>query len=179
MALPMVQPEKMNLKLEIYNFWTPSIKFEYDRNIMEVALKDKVIMSSRWKMLTHINQCRLFLKAFNLSDLTKDGRKLHRPYLEGSERGKNDNIKILNIRRPTDNQWRVWKNFIYRNFLSPGININPPLGQALEVDECTMNLPTSEIDQYISKNLGPDNSVEELSQHLHPTLKCLLLQSIS
>jgi ribonuclease HI len=44
----------------------------------------------------------------------------------------------------------------------------------LEVNGSTTKLPQSKIDQHISKRLGADNSLDELLQQLHPSLKCLL-----
>jgi hypothetical protein len=120
--------KEYDIKMEIYNFWTPSLKYENDRNIMATALEDKVLRNSRWKMMQHINQCRLYVKAFNVSDLTKDGLSIYGPYLNGTERGKNSVIDIPDTRKPTVNQWRIWKSFIFRNFLSPGTRINPPPG---------------------------------------------------
>ena len=58
-------------------------------------------------------------------------------------------IWIPDIRRPTDNQWRIWKNFLFRNFLSPGVNINPPLGtEYATVPPPT--LPLSDTDKLLS-----------------------------
>ena len=143
------QINKLDLRLEIYNFWTPRMKTVNDRNIMETAFEDEIIRTSKWKLLKHINQCRLYVRAFTLKDLTEDGIHLYTPYLDGSERGKMKDISIPNIKRPTDNQWRIWKSFIFRNFLSPGIRINPPLGENLPMENTNLNLPISETDQLL------------------------------
>jgi ribonuclease HI len=165
---------ELNLKIEIYNFWTPTLSYQNDRNIMDTAMKDRLILSSKWKLLIHINQCRLYVKAINLSDLTRDGKNLYKPYMDGTERGSNNLLEIPDIRRPTDNQWRVWKAFLYRNFLSPGVSINPPLGEKVSVEIGKRQLPRSEIDIYLGKNLSSETSFDELKKNLGPTLSLLL-----
>jgi hypothetical protein len=164
----------LNLKMHIYNFWTPSLKYENDRNIMDIAMNDRELISSKWNKLFHVNQCRLYLKAFNLSDLTHDGIKIHGPYLEGTEKGQNAEISIPDIRCPTTNQWRLWKAFIYRNFLSPGTTMNPPLGERVEVDATALSLPKSELDTYLHQGCTYNASTCTVLKHLHPSLKCLL-----
>ena len=117
--------------MEIYNFWVPKKQSLNDKNIMDVAFDDDVIKKPKWKMIRHINQCRLYLRAFTLEDLTLDRVNVYAPYLEGTERGKIDKIAIPEVCKPTKNQWRLWKSFIFRNFLSPGTRINPPLGDSI------------------------------------------------
>ena len=125
-----------------------------NRNIMEVAQDDTMIKKSKWKLLHHINQCRLYVKAFTIEELTKDGINIHLPYLNGTERGvREDSIVIPDVRRPTDNQWRLWKSFIFRNFLSPGTQINPPLGEKIYERDEQLLLPVSETDLMLNTSM--------------------------
>ena len=165
--------KKLGLQMELYNFWTPKVSRENDRNIMEVAVQDEGLKSKKWNKLHHINQCRLYVRAFNISDLTLDGKTVYGPYMDGTERGKNEKIVIPDIRRPTDNQWRIWKSFLFRNFLSPGTCINPLLGDEVEVDDRTRSLPVSEIDQYLEKGVD-EVSIDELIGLLPSSLRCAM-----
>ena len=163
----------LDLRIEIYNFWTPKLFRDNDRNIMEVAMEDKNLISNRWKMLHHINQCRLYLRAFNISDLTRDGLTVYGPYLDGTERGEKKTINIPKMRRPTDNQWRLWKSFLFRNFLSPGTNINPKLGNNIEVKDASLELPVSEIDTFLGLDTNGVN-LEGIRNLLPESLKCIV-----
>ena len=89
--------EKHDKARTSYNFWTPKVSRENDRNSMEVAIKDKRLKSTKWKKLHHINQCRLYVRAFNISYLTMDGKTVHGPFLDGTERGHNEEIAIPDI----------------------------------------------------------------------------------
>ena len=51
------QTHRLELKMKIYNFWTPKLLCANDRNIMEVAHKDEIIRRSKWKLIHYINQC--------------------------------------------------------------------------------------------------------------------------
>ena len=163
------QMHRLELNMEIHNFWTPQVRSENDRNIMDVAMGDEVVIKSKWKLLRHINKCRLFTKSFTLRDLTLDGKTVHGPYLDGTERGINLNIAIPEIRQPTKNQWRVWKSFIFRNFLSPGTTINPQLGNLLNNNN-KPSLPVSETDKLLA--IASDgNSITDMIGLLPELLK--------
>ena len=168
------QVHRLDLNMKIYNFWTPKLRCKNDRNIMDVAAEDKIVKQSKWKLLQHINQCRLYVRAFTIEELSLDGVTIHEPYLTGKERGvREDSIVLPDVRRPTDNQWRLWKSFIFRNFLSPGTRINPPLGSySSEIDEQLL-LPISETDQMIS---APSEglSILEMVAQLPSNLKVMM-----
>jgi hypothetical protein len=61
---------------------------------MDVASKYEVLKQSKWNLLRHINQCRLYTKSFTLSDLTKNGNDIFCPYMDGSQRGENIHIAV-------------------------------------------------------------------------------------
>ena len=163
---------KMGLTIKVYDGWKPEPAFENDRNLMDVAMDDKILRQSKWPLIHHVNKCRLYTRAFFISDLTKDGKYIHRPYLDGSERGDNRSIKIPDIRRPTDNQWKVWTSFIHRNFLSPGIAINPQLGQATK-KQGRPRMPESETDQLLKikvEDRGMEDILKSVPSNLRPMI---------
>ena len=118
---------KAELKAEICNQWMPSRIRNNDINIMDRATKDPILQESKWPLLDHVNRCRLYLQVFFLSELSNDGKSVDRGFLDGTRRNKHPTLNIPEIEKPTTQQWRIWKEFIFRNFLSPGVLINPPL----------------------------------------------------
>ena len=139
-----------NLKVEFYDAWTPVSNRKNDRNIMETAVQDPILGNSRWELLDHVNKCRLYLQVFHLSDLSRDGLTVDKGFLDGSKTYKNKELNIPTIRKPTRAQWQVWKSFLHRNFLSPGVTINPKLGEASR-DECRpLRRRGTEIEQIMS-----------------------------
>ena len=165
------QTHKLELKLDIHNFWTPVMRTTRDRNIMDTAINDTQVINSQWKLLRHINQCRLYTRAFTIYDLTLDGTNVHLPYLNGTQRGNNREISIPEVRRPSDNQWRIWKSFIFRNFLSPGTRINPSLGDALS-GIISPSIPTSKTDQL--KLITGTTSIQKWLERIPENLKVLV-----
>ena len=162
----------LGLRMKIHDFWTPRKKYANDRYIMDEAQKDKVVIASKWPLLYHINRCRLYLKVFTIGELSIDGTNVHVPYLEGIEKINNNEIIIPNTRKPTRNQWAIWKSFLFRTFLSPGTRINPPLGQQLDRPP-PMRRPLSETD--IILQLGNEyNGLTELIEQLPQSLKIMV-----
>ena len=160
---------KLGLSIEMYQFWVPPPKYENDRNIMDEAMRDDTLINSKWDMIKHVNTCRLYIKAFYISDLTIDGRTVHVPFLDGTQRLTPEHMEIPDVRRPSQLQWNIWKSFLYRNFLSPGTNINPPLTN--EKDNRTPpKLPVSEIDLMFVSTSG-NESVRDMLLQLPPSLK--------
>ena len=96
-----------------------------DRNIMDVAVMDPELLNSKWEKLDHVNICRLYLNAFYVSDLSDDRVTIDKGYIDGLKKRTTGNIKLPDIKKPTSAQWQVWKSFAFRNFLSPGVTINP------------------------------------------------------
>ena len=116
------------LSADVYDYWLPTCRGINDKNIMDTAVRDKTLTGSKWNMLHHINRCRIYLKVFHLSDLTEDGITIDKGYLNGDKVRNEEILVIPDITKPTDAQWRVWKSFLFRNFLSPGTTINPSIG---------------------------------------------------
>ena len=114
------------LQLEIFGMWVPRLKNEGDLNLMDTAVKDTILVKEKWK-LYHVNHCRMYMQAFNLSDLTNHEGKLINGFLNGTLQRRHEWINFPNIRPPTTAQWAVWKSFISRNFLRQGYTIYPPI----------------------------------------------------
>ena len=149
-----------SIKAEFHYVWLPHGRGRNNRNIMEVATKDEEIINSRWCMLDHINRCRLYLNAFYVSDLSKDGRTVEMGYLDGTKRKTHEYLQIPDIRKPTAAQWRVWKSFIFRNFLSPGLTIHPAI-QYEVTQEKPLGRKPSEIDTIVDL-YGTEGTLEEI-----------------
>ena len=115
------------LQVEFYDTWIPKGNARNDENIMDKASRDPILMSSKWPMLEHVNSCRLYLQAFYISDLSLNGITVDEGFLDGSKRRAHPILNIPEMEKPTKSQWSVWKSFIHRTFLSPGVRINPPL----------------------------------------------------
>ena len=84
----------MDLKIEIFEFWTPKKRGLNDCKIMDVAVTDRVLNSSKWLLLYHVNRCCLYIRAIFISDLTRDGRNVHPQYMNGKHWG---NIMAVHI----------------------------------------------------------------------------------
>ena len=163
---------KLNLKISMYQFWTPSPNYENDKNLMDVAMTDTVLIGSKWNMLSHVNRCRLYLKAIYVSDLTLDGETVHKPYIDGTQKRSHHILAIPDLERPTEMQWKIWKSFLYRNFLSPGTKINPQLGNAVD-SGTTPHLPTSEIDSLLCQD-ATGLSIIEIIASLPQSLQTMI-----
>ena len=96
------------LEVEIYNFWTPKSKFNDDKNIMEVAVTDKLFLRKDRYKLASINRCRLYLQVFYLSDLVGENNKVKVGYLNGESSRKNMGMQIPAITKPTKTEWEDW-----------------------------------------------------------------------
>ena len=129
-------------------------------------------MYSKWDMLEHINRCRLYLNAFYISDLSEDGVNVNKGFLDGSEIRRSKQLNIPDLRKPTTAQWRVWESFIFRNFLSPGRAINPPLGDS---DPLSPRLKKKLTETEKIQNLyGTEGSLEEILQSFPDELQAMI-----
>ena len=160
------------LHADFYDTWTPKSTIKGDRNLMDVAVKDEVLTTSKWEMLEHINRCRLYLRAFYISDLSLDGDNVEQGYLDGSLLRRNDILQIPDIQKPTPAQWRVWTSFIFRNFLSPGRSINPPL-EMTEVRKTKVKKKLTEVER-IKLLDGSEGSVEKILELFPEELKSMI-----
>ena len=164
----------LELQMEIFDFWTPKRRGINDCNIMDVAVTDLILRSSKWPLLQHVNRCRLYLRAFNLSDLTRDGKNIHPQYLNGTQRGINNDVNIPELRKPTPPQWNVWKSFLHRNFLSPGLTINPAIGWYENQQNTQLCRPVSERNLITNMICDDDMCLSEILQQMPTSLKSIL-----
>ena len=105
-----------------------------------------------------------------------DGKTVHVPYLNGTQRGINQEIAIPDVPQPAENQWRVWKSFIFRNFLSPGTTINPQLGEDYNNNNIP-TLPVSETDRLLGM-VSEGKSISEMISNLPMSLQQMVGQVI-
>ena len=131
------------LKIDLHEMWLPKNPVCGDLNIMDRAVIDPSLIKEQWK-LQHINHCRLYLQAFNLSDLTNKDGKLIRGFLNGTLQRRHAWINFPVIQIPTKAQWAVWKGFMSRNFLRQGYTIYPLIQLPLE-KEMRQEKPITEV----------------------------------
>ena len=125
---------ELKLKVRQYDKWVPTSPHHNDRNIMDVATQDPLLTKSKWPLLYHVNSCRIYLQAFFISDLSIDGVNIHQGYLDGTSRRRHEYVNFSCDQPPTGAQWRIWKSFIFRNFLGrPGYRINPTITMNTEI----------------------------------------------
>ena len=86
-----------------------------------------------------------------------DGINVHPMYLKGLKRRANSMLHIPDTRLMTTSQWEEWKSFIHHNFLSPGLRINPPLG-----DNIKLIMVPKILESDREKMLGVETNVKEL-----------------
>ena len=139
---------------------------------MDRAAQDPILTNSKWPLLDHVNRCRLYLNVFFISELSEDGRRVDPGYLDGSKNRSHPILKIPQIHKPTEAQWRIWKGFIYRNFLSPGVYINPPLQGNCE-DNKDIKRKATEVEM-INSLYGDDGTVEEILSRFPQELQIFL-----
>ena len=139
-----------------------------DRNLMDIAMEDKILGNSKWPLIKHVNMCRLYTRAIFINDLSIDGVQVHKPYLDGSQRSKKQTISFPDIWRPTKNQWNVWKSFLFRNFLSPGIMINPKLENEMTPHR-DPELPINEVEKMLCI-LDGDTSLKDMLETIPEAL---------
>lgn len=121
---------EFQIKVEMYNMWTPKTAYKDDRNIMEVAVMDITLRDKRNYKLKSINKCRLYLECFYISDLMTENSKTIDPrYLNGSKKRTHNELQFPHMRRPTNREWSEWKSFIFRNFLQGPYIIAPMIGK--------------------------------------------------
>ena len=161
------------LTTKIYNQWVPKGRNEDDVNIMDVAVRDSELIGKKWPMLEHINSCRLYLQVFYISELSDDGKKVNIEYLNGTKRKLNKLMTIPEIQRPTELQWRLWKAFIFRNFLSPGTSINPPIDET-EIRRKKFELRRTEAEMVSNLYTIEDKSMEEIINELPQSLRVIM-----
>ena len=116
------------LDLKVENMWTLTSQQEGDKNIMEIAIKDTYFHQKYGWKLEVINNCRMYLGVFYLSEIMNDNGRVERKYLDGSDRVTKHRDLFQDRRNPPKQAWSEWKAFIFYNFLINGYEVFPALG---------------------------------------------------
>ena len=117
------------IKIQCYNEWLPKHKCRGDRVIMDTALQDEYFIHKKWK-LEIINNCRLFLRVINLSDMAINNEELDNGYYNGGKRVTRNDIVFEEVEKPPPPAWREWKEFLFRNYIKGNNKLMHPLQQA-------------------------------------------------
>ena len=118
----------LRINLQLYNAWIPHAEYEDDRNIMETAIQDAYFTPTRKWKLEIINNCRMYIGFFYLSEIMDSNGQVERKYLDGSARVLKYKHLFGHVRVPPKSAWSEWKAFIFRNFLLRGYCVHPPIG---------------------------------------------------
>ena len=118
--------QTVKAKIKVWNQWIPTTSYLHDKNIMETALKDPYYHGKNRYRLVSVNRCRLYQECFFISDLMVNmNGQINRGYVDGTKKHKHGKVTIPFIRKPSQVEWTEWKEFIFRNFLAQGYNIQP------------------------------------------------------
>ena len=135
---------EFQLDIQWFKMWVPKPQYENDRNIMQIAIEDPLYQGRNKYKLKTINQCRLYQRAFFISDLqdANDPTKMNKMYLNGDMQRTTNRYNIPTTFKPTKLQWNEWRAFIYRNCLAKIYEITPPLhhpipDKPIQLDEKT------------------------------------------
>ena len=89
------------LNMVVSNMWCPSSDYIADKNIMETAVHyPKFQGKQKWK-LKIINQCRMYLQVFYISEMMNKAGKVSTKWLNGDRINKDTQAKHSNIPKTT------------------------------------------------------------------------------
>ncbi len=113
------------LTLKFFDTWTPPLRCERDSNLMDLAVHDPFYSGDQSWKLFHINQCRLYFQAFNISDLTDNGGSTISRALLHCEISPYPHpyIKFPPVRRPRWRQLELFLEFLFRKILYRGYRL--------------------------------------------------------
>ena len=118
------------IHLEVYNYWVPpDTAYSNDRVLMEQAVQDKFFNTEKTnKYLEVVNNCRMYVGAIFLSEITDQNGKIPLSILNGQvNRIKAKREKYPGIRKPPAAAWSIWKSFLCRNFLIKDYQVSPKI----------------------------------------------------
>jgi hypothetical protein len=131
----------------VKNTWeflqTHGITLSHDISVPKNTLNDYILMTELCRLtLSHteldsINQCRLYLKAYYISDLaTASGKRLSKHTWQGQPRfeGRTSTCSWPTQARPSDSAWIIWRNTLKRTILSRGLLLKTAIGPWLRND---------------------------------------------
>ncbi len=120
-----------------------NITLRHDIDIPKNTLHDYPIMSEirhldvSKKELEAINQCRLYLKAYHVSDLaTASGSRLSYHAWEGTprEHGQTNRFGWPEQGKPSKSSWETWRKFLRMTLLARGTKLKKDLGHWVRKD---------------------------------------------
>ena len=155
--------------LEVADQWTPAPRCTNDKVLMDVAIKDEYYKKKKWK-LEIINNCRLYLRVFSLSEMACSDDEIRESYINGTTRNRYSRITFEDVDRPPQSAWNEWRQFLFRNFLKG----NKKLQHPLNLDN-TNRHPTATINTTL--HIVKQNTIKETISKLPITLQ-EILQSI-
>jgi hypothetical protein len=131
----------------VKNTWeflqTHGITLSHDISVPKNTLNDYILMTELCRLtLSHteldsINQCRLYLKAYYISDLaTASGKRLSKHTWQGQPRfeGRTSTCSWPTQARPSNSAWIIWRNTLKRTILSRGLLLKTAIGPWLRND---------------------------------------------
>ena len=148
--------------------WVPTTKYSNDSNIMEAAVEDKTLQKNG--KLEVINNCRMYIGAFFISDLLQTSTHIDKDFLRGKKKVHENEALFGKIRQPPDAAWSVWKEFIFRTYLINGYEVSPPLVRGKQ--QHIPNAGLSEVEKL--KKVSPGVTLRETIDSLPPELRQIL-----
>jgi len=116
----------MELKVSLPGMWTPTIRGINDCVLMDEAYKHAPSLHPM-EYLKSINRARIYLKALTLSDLCHyDGNTINRNMVLGDTPAARVKTTLIfpEFPRPNQQDWHIWKAFIFRNFLNGDLSLS-------------------------------------------------------
>jgi hypothetical protein len=118
-----------------------NLQLHHNVSISFQRLEDKVLMSefllagaSKEKLLS-LNWCRLYLKAYFLSDITNGyGTRITDDIWMGRYRSLSWHSSWPKQAPPLRHDWTIWRNFTKHCFVSRGLKLQQPLGAWIQHD---------------------------------------------
>lgn len=105
--------------------WIPPIQREHDLHIMDLMLDFQVTP----KELLHINQCRLYLQVYLLSDIfTANGKEVDNWVTNSSSNPRRSTWRLPAQQKPSNHSWNIWKTAL-KNVLYHQKKLKYQLGQ--------------------------------------------------
>ena len=160
------------IDIVFYNEWLPQLKYENDKNIMEVAIKDKKYTNTKnkWR-LEIINNCRMYLGIINISDMVDKQGQMLMNYVTGNFNTQpKSEYNYPKIRKPPKPAWSEWKEFIYRSFINGKNKINPSLKNKLPIKKYDPHFSEMTIFETIDNNKNINTLITELPTQLRSIL---------
>jgi len=116
------QLHKYNARIEAHDLWMPPLAHTNDRNIMDdfLAQQDKrkgILSAVHPKDLINANACRLYLKVYNISDITtSDGNEIAAWAMDGTDQ-KETHLIFPYQEKTHYSAWQTWRRHLRHTYL--------------------------------------------------------------